>query len=242
MDVPPRLADRARALLAGEFTPLEPRPAATVVLLRDAAGGPEVYLLRRVRAMSFAPGAHVFPGGSVEPGDGAGDLDPFLVAAARETFEEAGVLLAGPTGTTVVDDVRWPTWEEARAALEAGSITFPALLAEHELVLRTDLLRPMARWVTPEPEVKRFDTYFFLAALPAGQIPQDVGTEADQRLWIRPADALAQNLAMLPPTIAMLHDVARFDSVAAALAAPREIVTVRPRIEIDGENARFVVE
>jgi 8-oxo-dGTP pyrophosphatase MutT (NUDIX family) len=240
MRLSPELAARARALAAGEIEPVPTRPAATVALLRDSAAGPEVYLLRRVRGMSFAPGMHVFPGGSLEPGDGTGE-EALVFTAIRETFEEAGVLLAGPTPQSVVGDVSSPEWEAARAQLESGAVSLPALLAGRGLVPRTDLLTRLAHWITPVVELKRFDTHFFLAALPPGQTPQAVGTEADQRRWIRPAAALEQELTMLPPTRAVLRDLARFGTVAEALAAERDIVTVRPRVEIEGDGARLVV-
>lgn len=239
MRLSPELTARARALAAGELQPVPPRLAATVALLRDSAAGPEVYLLRRVRAMSFAAGMHVFPGGSLEPGDGPG-APGLVLAAIRETFEEAGVLLAGPTPGSLVDDVSSPGWEAARAQLESGAVSLPALLAARGLVPRSDLLARLAHWITPAVELKRFDTHFFLAALPSGQTAQDVGTEADQRLWIRPALALEQELAMMPPTRVVLRDLARFGTVAEALAAPREIVTVEPRVQFEGDDARLV--
>ena len=238
-----------------------PRDAATVVLLRDRPGGPEVYLLRRVRAMAFAAGMHVFPGGSVDAADAAAEVawagppavrwaerfgcdEPLaralVCAAVRETFEESGVLLAGPSADEVLADVSTDDWEAERAALEAREQSLSELLARRGLVLRADLLRPFAHWITPEAEPKRFDTRFFLAALPEGQVCRDVGGEADQRVWVRPADALAQELVMMPPTSQSLQDVADAPDVATALAAPRDISPVQP-VFVLGDDDRVVL-
>ena len=100
-------------------------------------------------------------------------------------------------------------------------------------MLRSDLLRPFAHWITPEVEPKRFDTRFFLARLPAGQVCRTAGTEADQRLWLRPADAIEQELTMLPPTRAVLTELSAYDEVDAALAATRTITPVLPKLLVD---------
>src|SRR5690349_18303616 len=141
--------ERARLLLAGKLVPATPRPAATVALVRDGAHGLEVYLLRRVREMAFAAGMHVFPGGSVDPSDRLdaapdapiGWVGPgpqwwaeqfgtdeasggaLVCAAVRETFEEAGVLLAGPSADRLVENVAGDDWELDRVALEAGQLS-----------------------------------------------------------------------------------------------------------------------
>lgn len=243
------VAERVRGLADGSLAPAAPRDAATVLLLRDRRGGPEAYLLRRVKAMSFAGGMHVFPGGSVDPADAQAEIgwagppvqdwarwlscdEPLaralVCAAVRETFEESGVLLAGTDGDNVLADVSTDDWEAERVALEAREHSLSELLARRGLVLRADLLRPLAHWITPEAEPKRFDTRFFLAELPAGQVCRDAGSEADSRLWVRPADALAQGLVMMPPTSSALRDVADAPDVATALAAPREISVVLP--------------
>ena len=245
-------------------SPAPTRDAATIALLRDAPGGPEVYLLRRVRGMAFAGGMHVFPGGSVDVADaGAPDLawagpppsawarafgcdEPLARAlvctAVRETFEESGVLLAGRTADEVLDDVSTDEWEAEREALEAREQSLSELLARRGLVLRADLLRPLAHWVTPEVEAKRFDTRFFAARMPQGQICRAAGTEADLRLWVRPADALAQGLRLMPPTVAVLRDLAAHDDVEAALAAERRIRRVLPRVEVHDGEVRLVTD
>jgi 8-oxo-dGTP pyrophosphatase MutT (NUDIX family) len=269
VEVPPQLVDRARAFLAAgdsaEVSP--PRHAATVVLLRDAAEGPEVYLLRRAGTMAFAAGMHVFPGGSVDPRDGetatawagppadkwAGWLgcdEPLaralVCAAVRETFEESGVLLAGPDAGSVVADTTGDDLEGARLALLDRSASMAEVLSTRGLVLRSDLLRPWAHWITPEFEPKRFDTRFFVAAVPPGQRPRDVSGEADDTVWLPVAAAVAQHeagaLAMLPPTIRSLRELSAYPSVADALAVAREVTPVLPRLVEDGERLRLLVD
>ena len=260
---PPELFERARMLREGQFEPVVARDAATVALLRDSPTGPEVYLLRRVRAMAFAGGMHVFPGGSVDPADAAaetawagppasawarslGCAEPLaralVCAAVRETFEESGVLLAGPSPDEVLADVSTDDWEAERVALEARQHSLSELLARRSLVLRADLLRPLAHWITPEVEPRRFDTRFFLARMPEGQVCREVGGEADQRVWVRPADALAAGLQMMPPTAVTLRDLAGHGDVAAALAAERRIVPVLPRLVVaDDDSVAFLL-
>ncbi len=252
------LAELARAFAAGERIPSVPRAASTVVLLRDSAAGPEVYLLRRAKAMAFAGGMHVFPGGSVDPADAESHVrwsgpspaqwgawfsadealaTALVCAAVRETFEECGVLLAGPSEDELLADVSSDEWEAERASLEAREQSLSQLLERRGLVLRSDLLRPFAHWITPEVEPKRFDTRFFLAELPAGQVCRHVGTEADDRLWVRPRDAMDRGLGMLPPTWAALEQLAPFPDVAAALAAERTVTPVAPRVVLRDDGS-----
>lgn len=255
--LPPSFLERARAAQDPSFVPAAPRDAATVALVRDAPAGMEVYLLRRVRTMAFAGGMHVFPGGSVDPADATADIgwagpsapvwaaafataEPLaralVCAAVRETFEECGVLLAGTSAADVLADVSTDEWEAERVALEGRRHSLSELLRRRGLVLRSDLLRPLAHWITPEVESKRFDTRFFLARLPEGQVTREAGTEADQWVWVRPADGLAQELAMLPPTRAVLTELATYDDVDAALAAPRSITPVLARLLVRGDD------
>ena len=199
------LAEAARAVIVGGAAPVAPRDAATVMLLRPARAAAdrpghgrafEVYMLRRKPSMAFAPGAYVFPGGSVDPRDAeeevawAGpspaewgqvfnaspDLARALVCAAvRETFEESGVLLAGEPAGGVVADTTGPDWEADRKALLDRSLSLGEMLARRGLIVRSDLLRPWARWITPAAEPRRFDARFIAAALPEGQRTRDVG-------------------------------------------------------------------
>ena len=256
--LPPGLIERARAAADPTYVAPPVRDAATIALVRDAADGLEVYLLRRVRAMAFASGMHVFPGGSVDPADAGAEVGwtgpgapewaaafatdaplarALVCAAVRETFEECGVLLAGPHPDALVADVSDDDWEAERVALEGRALSLSDLLARRSLLLRADLLRPLAHWITPEVEPKRFDTRFFLAQMPAGQATRDVGSEADQRVWIRPQDALDQGLAMMPPTAAVLRDLADHADVASALAAPRTIAPVLPKLIVRADDS-----
>ncbi|GAU67817.1 hypothetical protein SSP35_05_03840 [Streptomyces sp. NBRC 110611] len=229
---PPEWPDRIRALARGELTPVEPRRAATVLLLRDpeapeesrtpresgkpgnageprkpgasaSGGGPAVHMLRRRASMAFAGGAYAYPGGGVDPRDerpvawsgpslaqwavrmgvGPATAQAIICAAVRETFEEAGVLLAGTSADTVVADTTGEEWEADRAALVAHELSFADFLGRRGLVLRSDLLGVWARWITPEFEPRRYDTWFFVAALPEGQhtLPQGAPISSDPR-------------------------------------------------------------
>ncbi|WP_141857380.1 NUDIX hydrolase [Kribbella jejuensis] len=258
-----RMAEVALEYARGTRTPADPRPASTVVLVRDAAA-PEVYLLRRQRTMAFAAGMTVFPGGRVDATDStvadswsgpspewfgerlgcSGAVAAAYVAAAvRETFEESGVLLAGPSPDAVVDDTTGDDWEADRVALETRELGFADFLHRRQLLLRADLLRPWAHWITPEFEPKRYDTAFFVAALPTGQVTRDVTSESDQVTWIRPADAVravdAGEMLMLPPTYICCHELSQYADVPAILAAAgdREIRTIMPTVRVDGDQA-----
>lgn len=259
-----RMAEAALAHVREARTPVDPRPASTVILLRDTAAGPEVYLLRRQRTMAFAAGMTVFPGGRVDAGDASvadswagpspewfadrmgcpvDSAAAYVAAAVRETFEESGVLLAGPSTSSVVGDTTRADWEADRVALEAGELRFADFLHRRGLVLRADLLGAWAHWITPEFEPRRYDTRFFVAALPAGQVTRDVTSESDQVAWMRPADAVAAvdagELLMLPPTYVCCRDLAPYGDVAAVLdaAGDREIRTVLPTVRVDGDDA-----
>ncbi|MGY4771001.1 NUDIX hydrolase [Kribbella sp. CWNU-51] len=259
-----RMAETALAHVREGRTPVESRPASTVILLRDTAAGPEVYLLRRQRSMAFAAGMTVFPGGRVDATDAtiadswsgpspawfadrlgcsADTAAAYVAAAVRETFEESGVLLAGPSSSSVVGDTTGADWEADRIALETRELGFAEFLHGRGLVLRADLLGPWAHWITPEFEPKRYDTCFFVAALPAGQITRDVTSESDQVAWMRPADAVAAvevgELVMLPPTYVCCRELTPYADVAASLAeaGDREIRTVLPTVRVDGDDA-----
>jgi len=238
--LPPEMIARARDF---HGTPAPARPAATVVLLRTPF---EVYVLRRATTMVFG-GVYAFPGGGVDPSDrpvtvrpnwgdrlGLPDADARagVGAAARELFEEAGVLLAG-TEEATLGDISAPDWEADRAALARRELTMTELLDRRGLRLRDDLLFPWSRWITPEFEPKRFDTWFFVALLPDGQTARDVSGEADRTAWISPHDT--GDLAMLPPTRFTLDDLAVHDSLPAVVAAAEKrnaAAPVTPRVEM----------
>lgn len=252
------LSDRAREIIDGSEPPASPRDAATVMLLRPAAGtGLEVYMLRRQPTMEFAPGAYVFPGGSVDARDADEQLAwagpdaaawgaifeappelarALVCAAVRETFEESGVLLAGPSATAVVADTTGEDWEADRRALLDRSLSLAGLLGRRQLVLRADLLRPWSRWITPAVEPRRYDARFFAAALPPGQRTRDVGGEASAVRWIAPAEAIAEGrrkeIALWPPTAVTLAELAACGDVITALAGPRQVAPRIPEVLI----------
>jgi 8-oxo-dGTP pyrophosphatase MutT (NUDIX family) len=261
--VPPELQAHVAAYLSGPREPVPAKSSATVVLLREGPAGPEVYLLRRHRQMAFAAGMYAFPGGTVDPRDfdtavaWAGptpeqwadrlacppaEARALVCAATRETFEESGVLLAGSTATTVVADTTGDDWERDRGALVDRRLAFSDFLLRRGLVLRTDLLAAWAHWITPEFEPRRYDTRFFLAAMPVGQRTRDVSGEADHVTWMRPSEALAGvesgQMEMLPPTSVTLRELSAYTGVDAAIAAAerRVITTILPGVErVDGE-------
>ncbi|MEO6122497.1 MAG: NUDIX hydrolase [Ilumatobacteraceae bacterium] len=232
------------------------RNAATVMLVRDAeVGGIEVFMLRRTLKAVFASGMYVFPGGRLDDVDGGAEMEAvcdglsdehasavlqipsgglaYWVAAIRECFEEAGVLLARSTDTGEVvrfDDpdviARFAT---ARANIYDSSLNLVQLCETEGLHLVTDAIHYTAHWVTPIGEQRRFDTRFFLARAPQAQEPLHDDGETIASLWTNPADALARErageLVMLPPTIASLQFLAEHDTADAALAAAAVIGT-----------------
>ncbi len=255
--IPGELGESARAILSGAQAPAQPRDAATVMLLRSGSDGLEVYMLRRKASMAFAPGAFVFPGGSVDARDAdeqvawAGpdaaewgrifDAPPaharaLVCAAVRETFEESGVLLAGESPESVVADTTSDAFEADRHALLDRSVSLAELLSQRSLVLRADLLRPWARWITPVVEPRRFDTRFFAAALPAGQRTRDVGGEASEVAWVTPAKALQDwergEIRLFPPTAVTLSELAACGDVETALTGPRAVAPIIPEIQL----------
>jgi recombination protein RecT len=208
-------------------TPVTPRPAATLLLLRDAPGGLEVLMTRRSAEARFAPGVHVFPGGAIDPADHLAHAqvarrptqpDEALtqaVAALRESFEELGILLARHADGRPADanDV---------AALDREKPLLPQCEALG-LKLACDLALPLAHWITSPGTPRRFDTAFLVAPMPAGQEPVADETEQFEPVWLRPSDALKRHgdgsLPMMFPTIRTLEHLQRYRSVSAALEA-----------------------
>lgn len=243
------------------FVPLTPRPAATVMLVRDTAEGIAVFLMRRHSAMEFAAGVMVFPGGGVDDRDRNADIawtgpapawwaqrfgidadlaEALVCAAARETFEESGVLFAGPDSDPygIVGDAS--VYRDYRVALADRSLSFADFLRRENLVLRADLLRPWANWVTPQAErTRRYDTYFFVGSLPEGQRADGENTESDRAGWVTPQTAIddfaAGRTFLLPPTWTQLDSLTGH-SVADVLAVQRQIVAVQPDLAINGDN------
>jgi 8-oxo-dGTP pyrophosphatase MutT (NUDIX family) len=266
--LPPQLVESAREYAAGTRTPAEPRNAATVVLMRGSASGPEVYLLRRQASMAFAAGMCVFPGGGVDPRDFDADVAwhgpspedwaerlgtdaemarALVCAAVRETFEESGVLLAGPSPETVIADTTGEDWEADRHALEGRSLAFTEFLAKRGLVLRTDLLGAWSGWLTPVFEPRRYRTWFFVAQLPEGQCTRDVSTESSSVHWMSAGAALdavdAGEMLMFPPTYLTCLDVAQQGGPAAVLevARGRTVEMFTPQVEGEGDAATLSI-
>jgi 8-oxo-dGTP pyrophosphatase MutT (NUDIX family) len=225
-------------------------PSATVVILRDRPDGIEVFMVVRHHAIEFASGALVFPGGKVDPGDSDpawADLAAIdaatertnIVAAARETFEEAGLVLARKRGTQSMIEAQeaHDLVERYRAPTLAGTRPFRDLIAGEGLQLATDLMVPFAHWVTPEGMPKRFDTYFYLVAAPVEQLGAHDGRESVEGIWITPQQALrdgeAGSRTLVFATQMNLVKLARYRTVAEAVAASRAapIVTVMPTFE-----------
>ena len=266
--VPLGMAERARQFATGGLSPAVPRDAATVILLRQAPAV-EVFMLRRTTALEFAPGACVFPGGAVDERDAdpaigemawagpapaefgdqmgvpADHARALVCAAVRETFEESGVLLAGSSPVDLVQPSEAMAGD--RRALLGGSLTLSELLARRGLMLRADLLTPWARWITPEVSPRRFDTWFFAAALPAGQTAALGGGtgegpgESDSGTWLRPPAALeaarSGEITLLPPTAVTLAELAAYQDLGGILAARRVIAPLLPKVVLQDERA-----
>jgi 8-oxo-dGTP pyrophosphatase MutT (NUDIX family) len=192
------------------------REAASVILLRATPDGFEVFLLRRHKNASFMASAFVFPGGATEPGEDA------LTAAARELFEEAGVLLARDTGSQN-ETLELMSQEQLRHKVLTGTPA-QALLEIAGLAWATDGLIPWSHWITPSIEPKRFSARFFVGELPAGQVPTFDATETVDQAWVTPQDGLARaaELALPPPQIRTLWELARYSTIAEVFAAARK--------------------
>ena len=223
---------------------IEVQPASTVILARDGASGLEVLLLERRPDSGFVPGAFVFPGGAVDPADHAADVlalcdgpddarasrelglpaggTAYRVAAAREAFEEAGILLAA-TADAPCDPEIVERLQAERRRLDDGEIDLAAILRPHGLRLTTSVLRPFAHWTTPEGAPRRYDTRFFVAAAPAGQPASACQREVVSSCWLAPLHALERfqrgDLPLILPTERCLHAIAAFAAVDELLAA-----------------------
>jgi 8-oxo-dGTP pyrophosphatase MutT (NUDIX family) len=243
-----------------------PREAATVMLVRDAPRL-EVFMLRRNVAVEFMGGAYVFPGGAVDAGDRAPELLArcdgrddaaastqldlhagglgFWVAAIREAFEEAGVLLArsAATGEPVeVDEPAAARLDRARWAVGAGERPFLDVVHDEDLVLDAGALHLFSHWITPAQSPRRYDTWFFVAAAPEGHAYLHDDGETVASVWIRPADALAGamrgELEIHFPTQRNLEQLARFPTAHELLAA---VAVAEPRVVADAGGARILL-
>ncbi|MBW3649624.1 MAG: NUDIX domain-containing protein [Actinobacteria bacterium] len=244
---------------------ITPRDAATVMLVRDGSGGIEVFLLRRNLRSDFVGGAYVFPGGAVDEVDRRADLQEvcrglsddaasqrlglprgglaFWVAAVRECFEEAGVLLAMPAGAGAArlvsfrDEAVAARFRLHRKAVDSGERRLVEVCRDEGLELAVDRIHYFSHWITPEGPPRRYDTRFFVAAAPPEQVPLHDERETVASLWLRPAEALrryrAGELDLILPTIKNLEAIERFDSSTSLLAAAAskvEVPTVEPLI------------
>lgn len=247
------------AVLAGHTDPVAPRDSATVVLLRPGGDAFQVCLLRRAATMRVGAGLYVFPGGTVD----AEDVDEaqsclpwigaqpdqwavwmggprehvasYVYSAVRETFEESGVLLAGPT----TEDQGGPavTSNGGASAVPPPGRPFATMLTQRGLTVRADLLRPWSRWVTPRTERRRFDTRFFVAVVPADQEPRVASPESDRLAWLTPTEAVerwnAGDLPMALPTSETLRELAvlsRTATLDTILDLRRDLHPVEPTV------------
>ena len=266
--LPPGFAEKVES---GAFTPAAPRPAATVVLLRESPGGPEVLLLRRHRRSGFAADAWVFPGGVVDDADRRPELaerlegpspagwaarlgvdDPaealsYVAAALREAFEETGILLARWDGVGDRHADAKASLDVARRALLGGVVDLHGVAVGNGVRLSGGDLLYVAHWITPEPEPRRYDTRFFVARVPAGtECAVHEGEMTDAR-WMAPAAAVeafrAGELKMLPPTVHTLRRLAEFPSLDEAWEALRDapVPAILPRMRRHPEGVAIEV-
>ncbi len=250
---------------------LVPRPAATLMLVRDAAAGMEVFMIRRTHSAAFMGGAHVFPGGALDAADAAVEMAAccaglddaeasrmlgvergglaYWAAAVRECFEEAGLLLAHDEAGEYADlhrhaddFVRW------RARVRAGEATLADLCREESLRLAAGRLAYYSHWITQPGRPRRFDTRFFVAEAPPAQTPAHDNSEAIEHLWIRPEKALECHrrgeMQLVFPTIKTLESIARFETAGALMAyarSPRPMPTMAPRTASTREGKKILV-
>ena len=248
-----------------------PTPAATLMLIRPHKNGFQVYLLRRRDGAGFMPGTHVFPGGIVDPEDygsdpwanhldmvfdhigqslgahtlSARDILPFIVAAIRETFEEAGVLLASGEQSRIRD---LDALLDQRRRDQLGPGWLRTHLREKGGKLAVSRLHRWSHWITPPPMKRRFDTRFFLAPMPENQTCRPDQKETTHGRWITPRDALAGNLSgeipLSPPTLVTLHDLQRFPSLESLMTAASHRLwgsPIEPRV-IPLERGVMIIE
>jgi len=240
---PPNSAPGNETDFDAESVPVQ--HAATVMVIADlpGPGGPlelHVLMLQRAARLAFAPAAWVFPGGRVDPEDHRGDLGQLCagltdheasaildvprgglawwLAACRETFEEAGILLTA--------DLISPKLAAVRDQIAGGRTTFSETLADHQIQVNAAGIHEVARFITPVGSPRRFDARFFVAAAPHGQVAQVDGGEIVASVWVTPHDALARRAAgqfeMISPTVLMIEWLGRHGSGADVLSATAE--------------------
>lgn len=235
------------------------RTAATLLFLRDHEHALQVFMTQRNKQMAFAAGALVFPGGTVSKSDSTPALlakcdqhtplpnedMTMRMAGIRESFEEAGLLLARKEGT-LLTNTELDTLAEQRIALNKGELSFLAFLEDNKLRIATDLLQPFARWITPEWTPRQYDTMFYLVDTPEQQ-PSADNKEVINTHWLTPQDAITRadngEFPIIFPTRMNLHRLNKAANTAEAFTQARQqpIVTVRPRIEEDQEGIRLCI-
>ncbi len=249
------------------------RDAATVLALRDGAGGIEVFMVKRDSRMAFLAGAYVFPGGAVDAADYDQRFENFLssfdaeevarsldvadaararayvVAAVRELFEEAGILLSRSAGRWIAldgDDGRARRIAAERPRVASGRLSFIDLVEREDLPLAADCLHHFAHWITPEGAPRRFDTHFFVAPMPERQDARHDTVESTDGMWVAPCDALAayarREIELVPPTIVTLDRLALHadtDEVLEA-AANLEVIPVWPKISVADDDVTIL--
>jgi 8-oxo-dGTP pyrophosphatase MutT (NUDIX family) len=251
-----------------EKPPMVPRPAATVTLVRDTPGGIEVLMMQRNYQSVFVPGAYVFPGGAVDRHDGSAEIAAlctglddteasrklgihngglaYWVAAIRESFEEAGILLACNDGGDIVtldDSVRAQRFHAYRERVEHGEHPLSEMLSDEGLKLPLQQITYFSHWITPVGSPRRYDTRFFIAAAPEAQKPLHDNRETIDHLWVRPAEALSlhkqKQFDMRTPTVHTLRLFAEHDKVASLIQrmqALGDIPVIEPRIAKSGRR------
>jgi len=248
-------------------TEVKLQPAATVTLIRDAPRGLEVLMLRRSLSLAFMPGVHVFPGGALDPGDESPELHAlcvglddsaasrtlgiergglaYWVAAIREAFEEAGILLAYDAGGGIVS-LSAATAERYRAhrqALDEGHGNFAEFALGEGLRLAVDRLRYFGHWITPVGSPRRYDTRFFISVAPEYQEARHDNRETIAHVWVRPQEALEMRareaINIRFPTMKTLERFAACSTTAglmAEIASSRQVQTLQPRVTRDGRH------
>ena len=239
------------------------------MLIHDVAEGFEVFMLQRTHGAAFAGGMYVFPGGRVDATDGTDELEPFCdglndhqasailqiphgglaywVAAIRECFEEAGVLLARDKKTNRLvafnEDVTQKRFTQARRAVHDSSLNMIELCQREGLQLVTDSIHYVSHWITPVGEARRFDTRFFVADAPESQEPLHDSQETIASLWVKPQTALDKlargELAMFPPTSENLKFLASYNTTTEVLAAAKKVsnpVAILPRLRTNSDG------
>ncbi|NOX51649.1 MAG: NUDIX hydrolase [Gammaproteobacteria bacterium] len=223
---------------------VEPKPSATIMLLRDGAHGMEVFMVVRHHEIDFASGALVFPGGKADAQDFDETLLPYLhgnpsdpnqralqVSAIREAFEECGILLARPmNGEHIISAQRLAQLQPFRVQLNDGSLSLLDFLEQQQLQLACDTLVHFAHWITPEMMPKRFDTHFYLAMAPHDHLAVHDGYESVDSIWITPAqveaDAQTGQRTVIFPTLLNIQKLGLWQSSAQALQAAKEAIVV----------------